>query len=169
MRRTKTAHQSAEGGPDWRELADVSSVGVRLARALHASPRGFGATANLASGGLGAAIAYLLKHWKLLTLFLRRPGAPLDNPDVRRDEQALKRAILHRKNALFYKTLNGAHVEDVFMSLIYTCQLCEANPLDYLTELQRHAAQLSSKPQQWMPWNYRATLQDSAARSATAR
>jgi hypothetical protein len=54
------------------------------------------------------------------------------------------------------------------MSLIYTCQLCEANPFDYLTELQRHAAQLSSNPQQWMPWSYRATLQEPAARSAAA-
>ena len=67
------------------------------------------------------------------------------------------------------KTLNGAHVGDVYMSPIYTCQLCEANPFDYLTELQRHAAQLSSNPQQWMPWNYRATLQELAARSAAAR
>ena len=118
------------------------------------------------NSGLGAAISYLLNHWEPLTLFLRQPGAPLDNNIC---ERALKKAILHRKNAMFYKTLNGAHVGDVFMSLIYTCQLCEANPFDYLTELQRHAAQLSSNPQQWMPWNYRATLQDSAARSATAR
>jgi hypothetical protein len=30
----------------------------------------------------------------------------------------LKKAILHRKNALFYKTQNGADVGDIFMSLI---------------------------------------------------
>lgn len=118
------------------------------------------------NSGLGEAISYLLNHWQPLTLFLRRPGAPLDNNIC---ERALKKAILHRKNAMFYKTLNGAHVGDVFMSLIYTCQLCGANPFDYLTELQRHAAQLSSNPQQWMPWNYRATLQEPAARSAAAR
>jgi transposase len=28
--------------------------------------------------------------------------------------EALKKAILHRKNALFYKTPRGAHVGDVF-------------------------------------------------------
>ena len=50
----------------------------------------------------------------------------------------LKKAILHRKNALFYKTLNGARVGDLFMSLIHTCELNEANPFDYLTELLRH-------------------------------
>ena len=104
---------------------------------------------------LGGAIAYMLKHWEKLTLFLRVPGAPLDNNIC---ERALKRAILHRKNAMFYKTANGAHVGDVFMSLIYTCELCGANPFDYLTELERHAGELASAPHRWMPWNYRQTL-----------
>ena len=31
------------------------------------------------NSGLGKAIAYLQKHWSKLTLFLRQPGAPLDN------------------------------------------------------------------------------------------
>ncbi len=44
------------------------------------------------------------------------------------------------------------------MSLIHTCQLCGANSLDYLTELQRHAGELSANPAEWMPWNYRETL-----------
>jgi hypothetical protein len=30
---------------------------------------------------------------------------------------------MHRKNALFHKTWNGTWVGDVFMSLIYTCQV----------------------------------------------
>ena len=47
-------------------------------------------------------------------------------------EQALKKAILHRKNAYFYKTENGAHVGDLFMSLIHTCELNGVNPFDYL-------------------------------------
>jgi len=58
----------------------------------------------------------------------------------------LKKAILNRKNALFYKTLNGAQVGDLFMSLIHTCELNGANPFDYLTELQRHAEELKGKP-----------------------
>ena len=66
---------------------------------------------------------------------------------------------MHRKNALFYKTTNGARVGDLFMSLIHTCELCGANPFDYLTELQRHAAELKRNPRKWMPWNYRATLE----------
>jgi transposase len=107
------------------------------------------------NSGLGKAITYLLRHWRPLTLFLREAGAPLDNNVV---ERALKRAVLHRKNALFYRTLNGAQVGDLFMSLIHTCQLCKANSFEYLIELQRHAAAVAANPADWMPWNYRDTL-----------
>ncbi len=107
------------------------------------------------NSALGGAIRYMLKHWEKLTLFLRQAGAPLDNNVC---ERALKKAILHRKNALFYKTQNGARVGDLFMSLIYTCQLNQANPFDYLTQLQRHADQLAASPARWMPWNYREAL-----------
>jgi hypothetical protein len=31
------------------------------------------------NSGLGKAITYMQRHWKALTLFLRQPGAPLDN------------------------------------------------------------------------------------------
>jgi transposase len=107
------------------------------------------------NSALGGAIGYMLKHWDRLTLFLRQAGAPLDNNVC---ERALKKAILHRKNALFYKTQNGASVGDLFMSLIYTCQLNQANPFDYLTQLQRHAETLAASPERWMPWNYRDML-----------
>ena len=66
--------------------------------------------------------------------------------------------MLHRKNALFYRTLNGAQVGDLFMSLIHSCQLCGANSFEYLTELQKHARELAARPSEWMPWNYRDTL-----------
>jgi hypothetical protein len=115
------------------------------------------------NSGLGKAISYLLNHWPKLTLFLQQPGAPLDNNLV---ERALKKAILNRKNALFYKTLNGAGVGDLFMSLIHTCELNGANPFDYLTGLQRHARELPRNPSEWMPWNYRETLARLAAPAA---
>ncbi len=113
------------------------------------------------NSSLGSAISYLLKHWERLTLFLRVAGAPLDNNVC---ERALKRAILHRKNALFYKTCHGAEVGDLFMSLIHTCELCGANPFDYLTELERHAGELSANPEHWMPWNYRDALESKGTR-----
>ena len=101
--------------------------------------------------GLGQAISYMLNHWKPLTLFLRVPKAPLDNNIC---ERALKKAILHCKNALFYKTENGARVGDLFMRLIHTCNLAGINPFDYLTVLQKHCADLAQHPEKWLPWNY---------------
>jgi transposase len=112
------------------------------------------------NSGLGAAINYLVRHWEKLTLFLRQPGAPLDNNIC---ERALKKAILHRKNALFYKTCNGAAVGDQYMSLIHTCELNGVNPFDYLTTLLRHADEVAAAPAAWMPWNYGANLADLAA------
>lgn len=101
------------------------------------------------------SVNYLLKHWDKLTRFLETAGAPLDNNLC---ERALKKAILHRKNSLFYKTENGAAVGDLFMSLIYTAELTRIDPFDYLVQLQRHATHIKANPEQWMPWNYRDTL-----------
>lgn len=103
------------------------------------------------NSGLGQAIGYMLKHWEPLTLFLRQAGAPLDN---NRCEQALKMAILHRKNSLSYKTLNGAQTGDLFMSLIHTCRLNRINPFAYLLAIATHAKEVASNPAAWLPWNY---------------
>ena len=114
------------------------------------------------NSGLGQAIQYMLNHWKKLTQFLKTAGAPLDNNIC---ERALKLAILHRKNALFYKTAQGAHVGDIFMSLIHTCRLCGVDPFDYLTQLHGHAAAPPLNPARWMPW----TLPRYARRPSSAR
>ena len=82
------------------------------------------------------------------------PGAPLDNNLC---ERALKKAILHRKNSLFYRTLNGAKVGDLFMSLIHTAELHHVEPFDYLVALLRHEAAVTLDPAAWMPWNYTTT------------
>ena len=116
------------------------------------------------NSGLGEAITYCLKHWERLTLFLRQAGAPLDSNIV---ERALKKCILHRKNSLFYKTENGAEVGDLYMSLIHTYELNDANPFDYLTELQKHADELAQNPAAWMPWNYRQTLEQTGRSKPT--
>jgi len=105
------------------------------------------------NGSLGAAISYMLKYWEKLTLFLRVPGAPLDNNVC---ERALKMAIRHRKNSLFYKSQRGAGVGDLYMSLVHTCYASGASPVDYLTELQRNHERVRVAPGDWMPWNYRA-------------
>lgn len=111
------------------------------------------------NSGLGQAMGYLLRHWEPLTLFLRQPGAPLDNNIC---ERALKMAILHRKNSLSYKTLNGARTGDLFMSLIHTCRLNRVSPYDYLLAIAQHPEQVKAKPQEWLPWNYPKLRLDSS-------
>lgn len=111
------------------------------------------------NSGLGQAIQYTFNHWNPLTLFLRVAGAPLDNNVC---ERILKKAILHRKSSLFYKTETGAYAGDLFMSLIHTCELCGADPFDYLTQLQLYAPEMSENPQDWLPWNYRETLPENS-------
>ena len=107
------------------------------------------------NSGLGKALRYLIKHWEELTLFLRKAGAPLDNNLC---EQVLKRAILHRKGSMFYKTVKGAEVGDVYMSLIHTCRLCDVNPFEYLKALQQRAHDVISNAARCLPWNYREQL-----------
>jgi transposase len=48
------------------------------------------------------------------------------------------------------------------MSLIYTCQLCGANPFNYLQVLQTHAELVQTSAHQWLPWNYHERLGDIA-------
>ena len=107
------------------------------------------------NSSLGQAINYMLKRWEPLTRFLSVAGAPLDNNIV---ERALKMAILHRKNSLSFKTLHGARVGDIHMSLIHTCELNRVNPFHYMMALQRHASRLAKEPARWLPWNYQQTI-----------
>lgn len=115
------------------------------------------------NSALGEAIRYMQKRWEALTLFLREAGAPLENNIA---ERALKKAILNRRNALFYKTENGADVGDVFMTIIHTAELDRVNPFHYLTELLRHAGNVRDEADLWMPWNYCATIASIAGGAA---
>jgi hypothetical protein len=59
---------------------------------------------------------------------------------------------------LLYRALNGRQVGGLFASLMHTAELCGANSFDYLTELQRHAQELATNPEEWIP-NYRKTIE----------
>jgi transposase len=107
------------------------------------------------NGGLGKAVRYMLKYWVPLTTFLRVSGAPLDSSWA---ERAIKIAIRHRRNSLFYKTTAGAEVGDCLMSLIYTAKENGINPYDYLNTLQRYPNEVAANPECWLPWNYAQTM-----------
>jgi len=108
---------------------------------------------------LGGAFDYLLKRWDALTRFLEIAGAPLDNNVA---ERALKMILRYRKNSLFYRNAHGAYVGDVITSLIETCRLNGANPLDYLSALMANRSAVFAEPGAWLPWNYQENL-DAAA------
>lgn len=116
------------------------------------------------NGSLGKAYRYLLNHWKELTQFLRIPGAPLDNNVI---ERALKVPIRNRNVAFFYKTLHGAEVGDMLMSLLYTAAEAGENPVKYLTALQVHAAAAKKNPAAWLPWNYKDNFTEGIVTAAS--
>lgn len=103
------------------------------------------------NGVLGKAFAYFRRHWQGLTQFLRQGNAPLDSNAV---EQALKRVVLHRKNALFFRTEHGAAVGDILMSVIETCRANGIRAWDYLVEVVRNARAVRDEPEAWLPWMY---------------
>ena len=105
------------------------------------------------NSSLGRAFAYLLKHWEGLTRVLNVAGAPLDNNLV---ERALKLVVLHRKNALFFRTEHGAAIGDIIFSFVKTCDLNRVSAWNYLVSLVRHAREVRGDPSQWLPWNYAA-------------
>jgi transposase len=107
------------------------------------------------NSSLGKAIQYLENHWEGFTLFLRIPGVPVSNND---DERLLKRAVLNRKNAYFFKNEVGAKIADILMSVIETCVLNEVNPYKYLLALQQNNDQVLDNPKSWLPWNYNKAL-----------
>jgi len=103
------------------------------------------------NSSLGKAFQYLINHWEGLTAFLRVEGAPLDNNRV---ERALKLAVLHRKNALFYKTEHGAAVGDIIMSIVETCRRNGINAWDYLVTVVKNEGEVRRRPADYLPWSY---------------
>jgi hypothetical protein len=67
-------------------------------------------------------------------------------------------AIRHRNNSLFYRSLRGARVGDIYMALIYTAELHDENPYEYLVALLAHPADVAADPAAWLPWTFRASL-----------
>lgn len=107
------------------------------------------------NSSFGKAVQYLKNHWEGLTLFLHIPGVPISNND---NERQLKRVVLNRKNAYFFKNETGAKIADILMSVIETCSLNEINPYKYFIAIQENAAKVLKNPKAWLPWNYSQNL-----------
>jgi hypothetical protein len=89
-----------------------------------------------AQGGLrrdefGKALAYMLRHWDGLALFLENSAVPLDNNPA---ERALRDLVVGRKNHYGSHSQRGADVSALFYTLVGTAKLCGLKPDDYLRE-----------------------------------
>lgn len=109
------------------------------------------------NSSMGKVIAYLNNHWEAFTLFLRVPGIPLTNNEC---ERLIKRAVLNRKNAYFFKNETGAKIADILMSVMETCVLNNMNPYNFLVAIQKHREDVFKNPQLWLPWIYEARLKN---------
>lgn len=105
---------------------------------------------------LGVAYKYFINHFDELCAFTRFENAPVTNNLC---ERILKAAIRHRRNSLFFKNTLGALVADIFMSILITAHHNKTNPIQYLTDLLNHADKINQAPRDWLPWNYKTTLE----------
>lgn len=108
------------------------------------------------NSSLGKAFKYMLNNWDGLTRFLHIAGCPLDNNFV---ERTLKVQIMSRKNSLFYKTEPSAAISGKITSLIHTCFENKENPFAYFVAIQKNRVLSDRSPKDWLPWNYRETME----------
>ena len=101
------------------------------------------------NSALGKALAYRRRHWSGLTQFLSQRHAPLDSNAV---ERALKRVVLHRKNALFFRTEHGAAIGDILMSVIETCRANGVRAGESLLKVVKNVRAVRETPTAWLPW-----------------
>lgn len=83
-----------------------------------------------AKSPLGEALAYIVKYWDGLKLFLTDGRIEIDNNSV---ERTIRPIALNRKNALFAGHDAGAENWATIASLVETCKLNAVDPQAYLT------------------------------------
>lgn len=67
-------------------------------------------------------------------------------------KDTLKRPILQRKNAYFYRTSHGAAIGDLWTSLLESCRLNGVPEFAYLVALGRAGRAVRAAPRDWLPW-----------------
>ena len=78
---------------------------------------------------------------------------------IRRAPRDLFGSLSFRPFSWFFNwKMKASGVGDLYMSLIETCRLCGANPVEYRTALQQHARLVTQNPEHWLPWNYGTAL-----------
>ena len=104
---------------------------------------------------LGGIFNYFLQRKEKLMAFTQFEGAPIDNNTL---EQTLKLVALLRKNAMFFKTLAGAMMSDVIMSVGATAGFHGANLFHYFVSVLRYQKEVAERPEAFLPWHYLETI-----------
>lgn len=102
---------------------------------------------------MGKAIAYVLKHWDGLTVFVGDGRVEMDSNPV---ENQIRPLALNRKNALFAGHDEGARSWARIASLIGTCKLGGVEPYAYMTATLEAIAQghPQARLDALLPWNF---------------
>lgn len=79
-------------------------------------------------------IAYTLKLWDALTLFLDHGDLPLDNNSA---ERSLRPIVVGRKNWYFVGSEDAGTWAAIFFSLIESCRMLKMDPRRYLTTVAK--------------------------------
>lgn len=113
---------------------------------------------------LGGIFSYFLVRKEKLMAFTKFEGAPIDNNTL---EQTLKIVALLRKNAMFFKTLAGAMMSDVIMSIGATAGFHGTNLFHYFVSVLRYQKEVAEHPEKFLPWNYLKTIADLEKKAPT--
>ena len=68
------------------------------------------------------------------------------------------RRRFHWRSDRFFKTVNGARINNALTSVIATAMRAEMSLFDYLVALQRYQQGVRNQPKNWMPWNDQQTV-----------
>ena len=103
---------------------------------------------------IAKAIAYALKRWTALTLYLQEGRLSIDNNPV---ERALRGVAIGRRNYLFAGNDAGGERAAAFYTLIETCKLNGVEPFAYLCDvLDKLPTWPNKRLHELLPWNWTA-------------
>jgi len=128
---------------DRQELAGDAATAYRLAQRQRDSVGIIAAIKDLldrltplytAGRDMSGHIAYTLRLWDALTLFLDHGDLPLDNNAA---ERALRPVVVGRKNWYFVGSEDAGTWAAIFFSLIESCRMLKMDPRRYLTTVAK--------------------------------
>lgn len=109
---------------------------------------------GLRRSDFGKTIAYMLKRWERLTVFLSNPRVPLDNNHA---ERSLRKLVIGRKVHYGSRSEAGLRFAEVHYSLIDSCLLNDVDPLAYYRFLLN--ARLNDPQAIILPHEYASSIQ----------